>query len=202
MNSLRSLFPVILLLTGVTSCIFCSEPPAQPGFEARDLSLLNIDNSGSWPVQSESESLNRNAFGLAIVFADKPGRAVSLRDTYPLAPYYPSNCEKGSPATWAVEYIRIYTNHDFDEAHTAGSEVTEYFHLVTGSSTYQVSYQPLNRLKTSVFYNSFDSNGNYVMPVLLMNPPSIPKVAQFKVVIRFRNYYEEFEKVTNPVTLR
>lgn len=202
MNSLKSIFLICSLLAGVTSCCECTDWPSQPPFEIHDFSLLNIDNNGSWPVLSESESLNRNAFGLAIVFAGKQGRAVSLRDTYPLALFEPVCCEKGKPSEWAVEYIRIYTLTDFDEAHMAGSEVTDYFQLVTGSPTRYLSYLPLNDLMTGVFHNSFDSNGNYVMPILLMNPPSAPKITQFKVVMKFWYHEEEFEKVTSPVTLR
>ncbi len=202
MNSLKSIFLVGFLLAGVTSCCECTEWPSQPVFEVQDFSLLNIDNNGSWPVLSESRSLNRNAFGMAIVFERRKGQAVSLRDTYPLDPFQPMCCKKGRPSAWAVEYVRIYTLTDFDEAHTAGSEVTDYFQVVTGSATRYLSYMQLNDLMTGVFHNSFDSNGNYVMPVLLMNPPSTPKAAQFKVVVKFWYIQEEFEKVSNPVTLQ
>lgn len=202
MNSLKSIFLIGFLLAGVTSCCECTEWPTQPSIVIQDFSLLNIDNNGSWPVLSESQSLNRNAFGLAIVFARRKGQAVSLRDAYPLDPFQSHCCEKGKPSEWAVEHIRIYTVTDYDDEHAAGSEVTDYFRLVTGSPARYISYEPLNELRTGVFHNSFDSNGNYVMPVLLMNPPSAPKIVQFKVTVKFRYIYEEFEMVTNPVTLQ
>lgn len=199
MKSLKSLFLIVSLLTGATSCCTCNEPPDQPPFDVRDLSLLNIDNNGSQPVLSESGSLNRNAFGLAIVFAGNSERSISLSDAYPLVPYH-SSCCTGPEPQWTIEYIRIYTVRDFDDARTAGSEITDYFRILTSRG--QMSYTALDQIGKGIFYNSFDSDNNYIMPVLLMNPPSGEKEAQFRVVVKFRIYEQELEKVTNLVTLR
>ncbi len=199
MNSLKSLLLAGFLLAFAASCCRCNEPPDQPAFGIRDLSLWNIDNNGSQPVLSESGSLNRNAFGLAIVFAANNDRSVSLNNAYPLAPYH-NDCCTGPRPEWAIEYVRIYTVPDFDEARTAGSEITDYFRILTDGG--YLSYIAPDQIREGVFYNSFDSNNNYIIPILLMNPPQGEKEAQFRVVVKFWNYAQEFEKISNLVTLR
>lgn len=185
----------------VSSCCECTEDPDQPPFVRRNFSLMPIDNYGVQPVLSESDSLYAEAFGLALVLEGSKGPVVSLRDNYPLVPYHFNCCREGKRAEWGLENIRITTVHDFDETHKAGADITDYFRIV-GYSGGNIAYLEMDRLWPGIFHNSFDANGNYILPVVLMYPPSSTKVVQFKVVMEFQDQHQPFEKISRPVVLR
>lgn len=201
MNLLKSLFLLSPLIFTVSSCCKCTKDPAQPPFERRSFSLLMIDNNGVQPVLSGEDSLDAKTFGMALVFEGTKGPVVSLEDNYPLVPYYLECCTEGKRAEWGLESIRITTLHDFDEAHGAGADVTDYFRIISYSGGY-LSYLKTSDVRMGLFHNSFDANGNYVLPLMLMNPPSGEKAAQFKAVVTFREQSESFEKTSSRVVLR
>lgn len=206
MKPLRILFLIVLpiLLDLFTGCCDCDTLRTGDSFYTNcNVQLLVINNAGYEPVTTQNHVLDKNAFGLKVLI-DRNENTCSLRNK-PMfinsAMAFTCKCDgyMFDPID-KVDSLVIYTVSDFDESHSAGSDVTGLF------SSYDKSrhdYQSVEKLLkgrlnwSKSVYTEMDEE----LILLLMTPPTVIHDNQFRLWVKLSDG-REFEETTHTVLLQ
>lgn len=182
-------------------CCKCDEEPPpldHPDYRVQPLILKNIDNSNTVPVFSDSGAVFKEAYGIGIVLLADTARKPTLTLSHPLKRTDEKDCCVPPFTPWRLSSLNIFTIADFDSDHAAGADITRHFR-------YQLDGYHFNQVEGSghvTFENIFDSRGNFVLPVFLMQPPSTKGRYQFRVEFRFERDTTLYSALTTPVFLK
>lgn len=176
----RTLLWALLLFLLETLLIACNCPePGSLRYANEQLTAINLDNAAVAPRVSDSDSVNKNAYGIRINIErtlvaatqghwDFGNSAYANRRECFAAEYHPAS---------AIETIRIITLHDFDATHQAGADLSAYFKQVKSGKFSEL--ESLYDVAAQVFY------GNILMPleadVLLIKAPEYTGIHAFVV---------------------
>jgi hypothetical protein len=170
---------VLLFVSGFfTGCPDC-EDTQKWTFSNCSIYMRNLDNSGQTPALSDKDTLNINAYGLKIEIqqkADSCGIAGSLPSIatplYAASPCYDTYFD--IPLDTILD-LRIITLNDFNSEKPAGSNVTDYFSVLSGKEFYGLyEYTELNQ-----YY--YYADNLFEMNAMLMEIPSNPGWHQFRI---------------------
>lgn len=174
------------LLDVVYACCNCTDHTEEKSYKISGLSISNIDNSGVEAVETSSETVNKNAYGIRLK-VDRESLALNQKhnnlylftagayamscDCPPETMYFPQD---------KVESIKIVTLNDFNDEKPANSDVTEYFKSPKDYSDVEDTIWDLNG--DYGYYLQENENFDY----LLMVPPTdVNTEFKFKVIITF-----------------
>lgn len=176
------------LLDVFYACCNCDTITEEKFYTNSGFSLKNIDNSGSEPLETTSESINKKAYGIRLQ-VNRQSLSFLKKDSYqPLFSQgaYAMSCDCLPEVTYdhtdKVESIKIITLNDFNADKSANSEITEYFKT-------QKKYLDVNEVIKGLNYD-FDyllKETEYFDLLLMIQPLETNVQHQFKVVITFEN---------------
>lgn len=182
------LLPVLAEIT--VACCNCVDSTIK-NYSHHGLSVFNLDNSGERPVVTLDTSIPKNAYGIQL---DLIRGLVAFNRTSPgfFQSAYAFSCE--CPPEFhikpkdEIQSIEIFTVNDFDDIHSAGLEVTDYFRMMNNGNLITLA-DYLESMKGT------DSKGNsgwsiynegdlrLRLTLLLMEAPSMGTTHQFEVKI-------------------
>ena len=187
---------LFFLLVPVTSVLFhsciCPPCPRQQfrDFTHKSLSLMNLDNSGARPVESELLQLNKNAFGIRLFLEAEFSPALTHQSrggSFLIQSAYAVSCwclpEFVYTAKENILSITILTLNDFDSQHPANSDVTDLFRVARSFSTIEnfVANRP-HSFEVDIELE-FWQEQELTIDLLLMFPPSANNKQQFEVQV-------------------
>lgn len=174
------LFP--LIAEAVVSCCNCIEPVIQH-YTNKTFSITNLDNSGSEPLVSSSNSIIKKAYGIRLQLTRERIACLQRRNSLFIQSAYAFSCGC-EPANQylpkdSITSIKVYTLHNFDGNHLAGSDVSGYFKVYHYFSFSTIE----DYIKRSylVLYN--DRDLAVQTDLLLMTAPAVTGQHQFRVEI-------------------
>jgi hypothetical protein len=192
------LFPLLMEL--MVSCCDCLET-IFANYTHCDLTTYNIDNGGAKPRISQSNIINKKAFGIRLVI-NRNKNLCSLKA--PNSSYFQSahafSCDCPSEFQQlpldTITSLKILTINDFDDSHAESMDVSEYFYAFKN-----------NRFSTIDKFIEFQetilldpSPSPFELDLLLMTPPTIGTAHQFNVVIELSDG-RVFNSRTGVITL-
>ncbi len=202
----------LLLLPIVIDSMTCCDCPDsernQANFTYCGIELFNLDNSGRHAVIAASNSIPRAAYGMRIkVDRKKVERDDELcnrgcRSWFGTAAYATS-CDCGWDTIYSpvveIRKAKIITLNEFDTSHSAGDDITSYFHFFSGRTYNPVTDVFKKKLEETNYY---DNEGlNKEIDFLLMTSPTSMTECSFQVVIELSDG-RVLEAITNPVILQ
>ena len=187
----KKLIILFFLLVPIASVLFhaccpCDVETQHRNYSHKAIFLKNLDNSGEKIIESESLQLNKNAYGIRlyltreknVVACTKQMNSFFIQSAYatsckcpPEFLYFPSD---------SIVSIKIFTVNNFDNQHSAGSDVTDYFR-VSGSFSVIESYVA-NMYYT--YADDFEYWGQEInLGLLLMTAPTTNNKHQFEIQV-------------------
>jgi hypothetical protein len=176
----------IMQLIFISAFIFhgcvCNQPVIQYNLDS--LCINNLNNSETFPIIPESNSMHSSAVAFSI----------TLSDTNQYWPYYSSNVQRASlgyasakatsmdcdpyfVANQKIVDVTIVTIYDLNAVILAGTNVTNLFLARSNSSYDGVMYSSFENLLTKL--NSQSTNQPQVSFNVFLKPPIINTMAQF-----------------------
>jgi hypothetical protein len=176
------------LLDVFYACCNCDIVTEEKFYTNSGFSLKNIDNSGSEPLETASESINKKAYGIRLQVNRQSLAFLKKQINQPLfsSSAYAMSCECDPEVTYdhtdKVESIKIITLNDFNADKPENSDITEYFKM-------RKLYTDVSELVKSLNYDfAYKLKETEYFDILLMIPPSEVNVQhQFKLIITFEN---------------
>lgn len=181
------LLPVIAEI--IVSCCDCAEVIFK-NYTNESVLVKNLDNSGQDPVVSVSNSIDKDAYGIRVeVYREITAFNKKTTPTF-FQSAYATSCQCPPPEQFfpidSVMSIKIFTLNDFDLAHSADSDISDYFKVYQ-----QYFFRTINDyLKSTpngygnsslVLYD--ESELEIKVDLLLMTVPTINDQHRFKVEI-------------------
>ena len=192
----KRLIVLFFLLVPIASALFysCICPPCPRQqfrvFTHKSLSLINLDNSGARPVESESLQLNKNAFGIRLYLEGEVISAATHRargGSLLIQSAYAISC--GCPPAFTytanenILSIRIFTMNDFDSQHPANSDITDLFRVGRSFSTVESFVANRRDSFEGDVEFEFWQEHELTIDLLLMFPPTANNKHQFEVQV-------------------
>jgi len=176
------------LLDVFYACCNCDTVTEEKFYTNSGFSLKNIDNSGSEPLETASENINKKAYGIRLQVNRQSLAFLKKQINQPLfsSSAYAMSCECDPEVTYdhtdKVESIKIITLNDFIADKPANSDITDYFKM-------RKLYTDVSELVKSLNYDfAYKLEETEYFDILLMVPPSEVNVQhQFKLIITFEN---------------
>lgn len=183
------LFIILLglpLLDVFYSCCTCNYETEKEQYSNTGFVLKNIDNSGEAPMESLSENINKNAYGIRLQISRE---RISWSNNNQVSSLFTSSAYAMScdcpPAISYLPYdkiqsIKIIALQKFNNDKPANSDITEYFKTYRTYLDVSETIDNLNRTFSETLNESEE------VDYLLMESPSEIQ-QQFKVIITFEN---------------
>src|SRR5690606_6133427 len=176
------------LLDVFYACCNCNDNVEEKFYINSGFSLKNIDNSGEEPLESASENINKQAYGIRLHVNRQSLSFIKTEKYQPLfsqgAYAFSRDClpDVTYDHTEKVESIKIITLNDFNADKLANSDITETF------KTHKL-YKDVSELIKSLNYNfAYKLKETEYFDLLLMVPPAEANIQhQFKLIITFEN---------------
>jgi hypothetical protein len=178
------LFPLIADLA--VSCCNCLEPVIKL-YTHKTISVSNLDNSGSQPVISTSNSILKTAYGIRIQLTREKTVCNGKQPTLFIQSAYAFDCDC-PPVNQllpkdSVTSIKIFTLNDFDVTHSANADISDYFKVY--QQFYFSTIKDYLKNSESTLYD--DTELQLTLDLLLMTAPSINTQHKFKIQITLSN---------------
>lgn len=189
------------LLDVFYACCNCDDNVEEKFYINKGFSLVNIDNSGTEPQETQSTNINKRAYGMrltvnreSLAFLKKQNNQFLFSQSA-----YAMSCDCPADVIYDPKYkaesIKIITLNNFNADKPAESDITEYFKIHKKYSDVNEVIKNLNydfgyRLKETEFFDL----------LLMVSPSEANTEHQFKIIISFENKPSE-ELVTTTVNL-
>lgn len=187
-------YAVFLIILGLPlldvfyACCNCTNDTVEKFYINSGLSLINLDNSGEQPIETNSASINKNAYGVRLKI-NREALTFNLKAENKFlftSSAYAFSCDCPPTVTYdpkyKVEYIKIVTLQDFNADKPANSDVTEYFKT---PKLYLDATEIVSKLNDD-FWEKLKEQES--IDLLLMTPPThFNTTHQFKMIISFEN---------------
>lgn len=168
------------LIEGISSCCQCADSVIKK-YTNKNLSLVNLDNTGVIPFETNSDSIKKTAYGIRLKLEREEYVRTQVTSLFSSACAYSCRCP---PATVyrpqdSILSFQIITINDFDSTHKAGADIAPYFHIYE-------NHKFLTTLEFLEKYNtSFNLQREFSLSIdfLLMNVPVLGLSHQFKLVL-------------------
>ncbi len=178
----RYLFWVLLIPIlfdfGFVSCTQCHDVVIEGTFSNCDISLENIDNSGASWVSSETDSIEKEAFGIGITVSRSESICshLILKGFGSSAFAFSCDCitEPSVLSNDSVVRFEIISLHNFNDTIEASSAIGDLFFSSKG-------YQNNDYLLTALNSATHTLNEPFKETLLLMTAPTKPGYYGFKV---------------------
>ena len=171
-------FPLITEV--VISCCNCIDPVIQH-YTNKSISVSNLDNTGQEPIVSTANSINKNAYGFRLQLTREKLACLEKRYSFFIQSTYAMSCRCPPPTQFmakdSINSIKVFTIQNFDGAHPAGSDVSDYFKVYRGFSFTTIG----DFLKTSKQTLFDERELQPLTDFLLMTAPAIVGARRFKV---------------------
>ena len=188
----KKLIILFLLLVPIASLFYsCWEcdPTAPASYSHKTLLLKNLDNSGERAVETESLQINKNAYGIRLFLTREQSFVASVKqiNSFFIQSVYATSvpdCYKYLySAIDRIESIKIFTLKNFDNQHSANSDVTDYF---KEAQTYSSVEKYVKNLNYSYEWNEFDTFPwkELIANLMLMAVPTTTGNQQFKIQVK------------------
>ena len=186
----KRLIILFFLLVPIANLLFYScrcDAEQFINYSHQALFLKNLDNSGEKAVESESLQFNKNAYGIRLHLQIEEKTAIACATQINSFFVQSANATTVEPCPYvyqaidSVVSIQVFTINDFDNPHTANSEITEYFKV---AQTYlSVENYVTNLTHTQVHRDNgwFAYYGIIEIDLMLMTTPTANNSHQFKV---------------------
>lgn len=150
-------------------------------YSINELIISNLDNSGKDPIESYSEIINKNAYGLKIRFTTLELTSGLKKRSFFIAPTLATSCDcdKWEYAEESVQHIKITTIYDFNDSYMAGSDITDLFRIFSGG--YFLINEYLTRFSFSQTILNVDKE--HTRSLLLITPPENTGPHQFEIEV-------------------
>jgi hypothetical protein len=174
------LFPLIADL--VVSCCNCLEPVIKL-YTHKTILVSNLDNSGSQPVITTSNSVVKTGYGIRVQLNREKTVSNGKQGALFIQSAYAFDCDC-PPVNQllpkdSVTSIKIFTLNDFDATHSANADISDYFKVYRFFS-FSTIKDYLKNSKSTLYE---DSELELTLDLLLMTAPSINAQHKFKVQI-------------------
>ncbi|MCL1938679.1 MAG: DUF5034 domain-containing protein [Candidatus Azobacteroides sp.] len=198
-----------LLLVPIANILFYScrcDVEQHINYLYKDLILKNLDNSGEKAIESESLQFNKDAYGIRLLLLIEEETAVvrakQINSIFVQSASATSveSCPYVYQAIDSIVSIQVFTINDFDNLHTANSEITEYFKVAQTYSS--VEDYLTNASYTQVYRDNgwFTYYGPLEIDLMLMTVPTINNHHQFRVRMELSDG-RVFEEQTTEIEL-
>jgi|WetSurMetagenome_2_1015567.scaffolds.fasta_scaffold233626_2 hypothetical protein len=181
-KKLLILIVAVFILRIVPGCFDCPDDPVF--FEFSDLTLSNLDNSGTWSQVSTSDSMFSEAVSFRIqingYFGPERMQSSFLRNTGFSLCYAFSKCPEILKPAHPITEMSVKTLYPIDIATPVNSEVSNLF--VASQSSYESLYQTLDSYIKSLSnktYDDFAETFNIYLKSKVMNDK-----ARFVITVR------------------
>ncbi|MFT3907790.1 MAG: DUF5034 domain-containing protein [Ferruginibacter sp.] len=122
------LFPLVCDM--VVSCCHCDDAVIKY-YTNKTIALDHLDNSGQNPVVAATGSVLKNAYGIRLKIIREETACIKKHSSFFMESAYATSCSCPPLVTFkpknSVVSMKFYTINDFDNLHSAGAEITEYF---------------------------------------------------------------------------
>lgn len=169
-------------------CCDCIEPVLK-NYSNLSMTLGNLDNSGEKPIITNSKTVPKNAYGIGVSFQRE--LVACSKKSFPTffqsAYAFSCNCppELQIMAKDSITAVKIFTVYDFDDSHSARSDISDYFKVYKYNSFVSIA-EYLNSMNDYIYsgWTLYDeSELEFEVTLLLMTTPKIDKTNKFKVQV-------------------
>ena len=205
----KKLIILFLLLAPIANSLFYScrcDVEQFVKYSHKSLLLKNLDNSGEKAVESESLQFNKNAYGIRLYLQIE--RKVVVASTKQVNSIFVQSanattvesCPYVYQAIDSILSIQVLTINDFNNLHTANSEITEYYKVAQTYSSVESYVTNLTHTQTHRDDGGFVHYGKIEIDLMLMTAPTMNNRHQFKVRIELSDG-RIFEEETTEIEL-
>lgn len=167
----------------LVACCDCYEP-MYFNYTNCSMSVSNLDNTGSKPVVTQSNTISKEAYGIRVeinrnenICKVKPNHSIVFQSAYAMSCDCPPELQY-LPLD-SITDIKLISLNDFDSEHLANADVSNYFYISGGNQFTEISKFIENDY--SVLYNF--TNPGLEFDLLLMFPPTLGTEHQFTVEV-------------------
>lgn len=200
---LKKVFLLLLLLVIAETWMACCdcEAPKYYNYTHTGMVLLNLDNRGQNPVIASDYPIPKEAYGIRIILTteatarQKPAFSFFIQSAYAFS----CKCEAGTQylPRDSVVNLRIFTLNDFDAEYPAGSEISDYFRILS-SDHYTTVPGYLSQSGATFTYNE---PREVLLNTMLLQPPVQKGNYRFRIEIELSDG-RIFNKETDMIELR
>jgi len=179
---------IIILVLVISQVVLDSCCKINTSYNIDGMYLVNLDNSGGTPKELSSYNdsiVNKNAYGIRIYLTTNVRTAQNMFNNFNfIGKTYALACKQDYTLSNKIQSINIITFNDFDDTHSVGAEITEYFN---GLSNEYGPYIPIED-KINELNSSLSEMPEY-FDIYLMNPPTQGEIFRFGVKITLYDGY-------------
>lgn len=197
-NKVLLILVLPLMVELMVACCDCLEP-TYFNYSHCNLSLSNLDNSGSGPVVTQSNKISKDAFGIRVVIARnenickiKNNKSFFLQSAYAISCDCPAEFQY-TPLD-SITAIKVITTNAFNSAHLENTDVSQYFYVLLGSEFLTIE-EYLNSIEFSL-YALEDQMLEF--DVIMMTSPNIGTEHDFKITVELSDG-RSFNAQTGPI---
>ena len=186
----KKLIILFFLLVPIANLLFYScrcDVEQFINYSHQALFLKNLDNSGEKAVESESLQFNKNAYGIRLHLQIEEKATIACATQINSIFVQSANattvasCPYVYQAIDSIVSIQVFTINDFDNLHTANSEITEYFKVAQ-------AYLSVENYVTNLTHTQVHRDDGWLayygiieIDLMLMTTPTANNSHQFKV---------------------
>lgn len=197
-NKVLFLFLLFLSVDVFMACCRCDFSKVGV-FYHKSIGLQHIDNRGEKPVLVSTDTLNKNAYGMRVMFTRD--LVANATNTFSLmsSSAYAMKCDCANDYITSgdtVSQIQCFTLYDFDANHPANSDISDYWRALSYEKLVE-----LDKLRSSLnemFKNEQDLSKS--VDILMIQAPTTGTIHQFKIVLTLSNG-KTIEQTSTPIYL-
>ncbi len=200
MKKLALIFLLPLMAELVVACCNCMDSVMKL-YTHQEMTIEHLDNSGAEPVLTLGSSIVKEAYGLRLSIrrTEYIACAPQYRGLF-IQSAYAFSCSCPPPLQYdpleTITAISIISLNDFNDEHSAGTEVTGYFKVYN-----RYTFTPISDFLANHSWEIFDEDALIDhIDLLLMTAPSVTGQHQFKLVVTLSDN-RTLEYTSTPVQL-
>ena len=172
----------------------------------KSMSLKNLDNGGKQAVESGFLKFNKNAYGIRLHLQIEEKEVVARAKQINSIFVQSANATSVEPCPYVYQAIdsivsmKVFTINDFDNLHTANSEITGYFKVAQAYLSVDNYVSNLTHSQVHRDNGRFTRDGKIEIDLMLMTAPTTSNKHQFKVRVELSDG-RVFEEQTAEISL-
>jgi hypothetical protein len=201
----KILLLIVVSFIAVFSCSKKSDPKEIP-IKFCSFDTAPLDNTFELPQVANSDTISAKAFGIRLTMKYVDEVSICKINPWETFSLFPSCYAVGPVRTVtvytpinAIDSVSIFSDHDFDTAHPAGTNLSEYFSIFK-SSSYEKAQKYLSGERRITIQDEYLSPKTEVIDLLLMHIPENSGEHQFTIRL-FTNQGEIIDQTTSSIHL-
>jgi hypothetical protein len=161
-----------------------------------DISGKNLDNSGKYAVETNSETINKKSYGIRVEFNEE--LLANNHNAGILSSAMATSCHDEYIYTDTIRYLKILTNANFDASHLRNTDISDLF---LGIIPFQGNDLPKHINQVINDINKNNNQQDLRVDLFLLYEPKLDSIYSFSIEIGLNNN-RVLKTVTDTIILK